>query len=300
MPPRKNKRGARGSTDEEPNTAKRLNMASDTEKNEGTNEQDDNEQDDEEPSLLEIKTLLINIQTSITNITKENQALRKEVSDLKDSLEFSDTELKKVKDSLEKAIVTNTALQKKLDKANNELRKNAEKLTDQKYETDRLEDALDNLEQYTRKNSLEIHGIPDNLYSNPEEVIHKVAEAINVSIEPSDIEICHKLKRDKGVPPIIVKFISHKIKSKLYRERTKLKRVKVSDIFPSYSLTPEARIFIHENLTSYRKSVVAEASKRRRNGTIHNIWTLDGKIYVKTSPDGNPIRIFCVEDLDDI
>lgn len=275
-------------------------MASNNEEAEGTNEQDDSEQDDEEPSLLEIKTLLINIQTSITNITKENQALRKEVSDLKASLEFSDTEMKKVKDSLDKAISANTALQKKLDKAHNEIRKSAEKLIDQKYETDRLEDALDNLEQYTRKNSIEIHGIPDNLYSNAEEAVRKVAEAINVSIEPSDIEICHKLKRDKGIPPIIVKFTSHKTKSKLYRERTKLKRVKVSDIFPSYSLTPEARIFIHENLTPYRKSVVAEASKRRRNGTLHNLWTLDGKIYVKTSPDGNPIRIFCVEDLDDI
>ncbi|KAL9977425.1 hypothetical protein ACROYT_G014825 [Oculina patagonica] len=106
MPPKKkNKRGARGSTDEEPNVAKRLNMASNNEEAEGTNEHDDIEQDDKEPSLLEIKTLLINIQTSITNITKENQALRKEVSDLKASLEFSDREIKKVKDSLDKAIL---------------------------------------------------------------------------------------------------------------------------------------------------------------------------------------------------
>ncbi|KAL9978330.1 hypothetical protein ACROYT_G015830 [Oculina patagonica] len=107
-------------------------MASNNEEAEGTNEQDDSEQDDEEPSLLEIKTLLINIQTSITNNAKENQALRKEVSDLKASLEFSDTEMKKVKDSLDKAISANTALQKKLDKAHNEIRKSAEKLIDQK------------------------------------------------------------------------------------------------------------------------------------------------------------------------
>ena len=53
--------------------------------------------EEREPSLLEIKGLLIDIQTFIANITRENEALRKEVSDLKASLEFNDKELRDVK-----------------------------------------------------------------------------------------------------------------------------------------------------------------------------------------------------------
>ena len=45
-------------------------------------------QENREPSLLEIKGLLIDFQTSIANVTKENKAFRKEVSGLKASLEF--------------------------------------------------------------------------------------------------------------------------------------------------------------------------------------------------------------------
>ena len=122
-------------------------------------------------------------------------------------------------------------------------------------------------------------------------LLFKVAEALNVTIVPSDIEICHKLKRSKGPQPILVKFFSHQTKSKLYRERTKLKIVKISDIYPSYSSSGDRRIFILENLTTYRRELVAEANRRRRDGTLLSIWILDGKIYVKTSPEGTPKKI---------
>ena len=39
------------------------------------------------------------------------------------------------------------------------------------------------------------------------------------------------------------------------------------------------------------------ANKRRRDGSLLSVWTLDGKVYVKTSPRGSPIRIFAEEDL---
>ena len=68
-----------------------------------------------------------------------------------------------------------------------------------------LYDLQDRLEQYTRKNSLEIHGVP------PEEVVIKIAEALEVPVHPNDIEIAHKLNK-KGNKPIIVKFLSNKVK----------------------------------------------------------------------------------------
>ena len=303
MPPRKNKRGARGSTEEDPNVAKRLNMASEEEEvtaAEGVIAHEVEGQEERKPSLLEIKGLLIDIQASIANINKENKALRKEVSDLKASLEFNDKELRDIKSSLATAASAYASLQKKLDATTNELNVTKNTLKDQRHETELLECSLDTLEQYTRKNSLEIHGIPENLYPSTQDVVIKVAEALNVTIVPSDIEICHKLKRSKGPQPILVKFLSHQTKSKLYRERTKLRNVKISDIYPSYSSSEDRRIFILENLTTYRGELVAEANRRRRDGTLLSIWTLDGKIYVKTSPEGTPKKIYYVEDLDNI
>ena len=123
----------------------------------------------------------------------------------------------------------------------------------------------------------------------------KVAEALNITVEPEDIKIFHKLKNGKG---IIVKFHSHKVTSKLYKEHTNLKEVKISDVFPSYPAHgQQRRIFINENLTAYRRRLVEAANKRSRDGLLMSVWTLDGKVYVQTSPQGTPIRIFPEEDL---
>ena len=179
------------------------------------------------------------------------------------------------------------------------VRKRVNEQQDEIYELYELQDRM---EQYTRKNSLEIHGVPESAYSTTEEVVLKLAEALEVPITPQDVEISHKLKR-KGNKPIIVKFVSHKIKSNIYKSRTKLKNVKVSNLFPSANAATRAagdRIFLHENLTSYRKKIVNRANEMRRDGVLLNVWTLDGKIYVKTSPEGRPIKINDLEDLQNL
>ena len=80
------------------------------------------------------------------------------------------------------------------------------------------------------------------------------------------------------------------MKSKLYKERTNLKDVKISDVFPSYPAHgQQRRIFINENLTAYGRRLLEAANKRRRDGLLMSVWTLDGKVYVKTSPQGMPI-----------
>ena len=109
-----------------------------------------------------------------------------------------------------------------------------------------------NLEQYSRKNSFEIHGVPQNAYTFTEHVVIKVAEALNITVEQEDIEISHKIYRGKA---IIAKFVNHKVKSKLYKERTKLKSVKLSDILPSSPATSSRNhlIYLNENLAIRRK-----------------------------------------------
>ena len=60
--------------------------------------------------------------------------------------------------------------------------------------------------------------------------------------------------------------------------------VTVSNLFPSANAGTRAagdRIFLHENLTSYRKKIVNRANEMRRDGVLLRVWTLVGKIYVK-------------------
>ena len=71
--------------------------------------------------------------------------------------------------------------------------------------------------------SLEIHGLPEHVYSDTESAVIKIANALQVNIQSDDIEISPKLKGKEGKRPIIVKFFSHKSKSMLEKGRTKLR-----------------------------------------------------------------------------
>ena len=132
----------------------------------------------------------------------------------------------------------------------------------------------------------------ESAYSSTEAAVLKLAEALNIALSPTDIDISHKLKQ-KGKTFIIARFVSHKTKTKMYKERIKLKNLHVTDIFPSYSNAAAADLSedFNENLTAYRRGLVAKAAKMRVDGVIHSFWTIDGKVFVKTSPDGSPTKI---------
>lgn len=289
--PKKNKRGARGSVDDEETDAKRRNMAD-------AADGDENEIGDstEQPSNLELKEMLVELQISVANILRANNEFSTEIATLKNVIASQKREMDAMKTMLEKSLGQNKNLEK-------ELVESRQKINDQEEEISELYDLQDKVEQYTRKNSLEIHGIPERVYNSTEEVILKLGEVLEVAVTPEDIEISHTLKGKGENPVILAKFISHKVKTSLYRKRTSLKSVRVSDLFPDSTAATRvesSRIFINENLTSYRRSLVKVANEKRKDGLLMSVWTIDGKIFVKTSPDGRPIRIYEQSDLDSL
>ena len=92
-----------------------------------------------------------------------------------------------------------TKAEKANDTLRNELNHTRIKLKDQIEETNKLDETYDDLEQYhdSRKNSLEILGVPEGAYTSTDAVVTRIGAAINVDIKPEDIEISHKLKRKK-------------------------------------------------------------------------------------------------------
>ena len=90
----KNKRGERGSTEEDTRAGKKANMAA-SGMNTGIEKaiQMLSEESQKEPSLLEIKNILIDIQIQLSTILKENIELRNEFEELKCSVNSNRKEL---------------------------------------------------------------------------------------------------------------------------------------------------------------------------------------------------------------
>ena len=186
----------------------------------------------------------------------------------------------------------------------NELFATRNKIDEQEEEIAELCHLQDNLEQYTRKQSLEVCGIPAGAYASTEEAVLKIASALDVPMSAEDINISHTIKSN-GAGTKMVKFQSHKAKIRLYKARTKLKNLRLTDIFPHVSMATRVavgtgRIFINESLTGYRKDLLRKANKKRKDGLIISAWSIDGKIFEKTSPEGTPLRIYEKEDLENL
>ena len=83
--------------------------------------------------------------------------------------------------------------------------------------------------------------------------------------------------------------------------RNALKDIRLTDLFPCFATATHAgRIFINENLTNFRRYLLGKAIDMKRDDLPISAWTINGKVFVKTSPEGRPIKIYCEADLDEL
>ena len=135
-----------------------------------------------EPSNAELREMLADIQINAATILRENISIRSEMTDLKRTIQHQTDDITALKSSLEH-------ITKQYNEGERELVAAKKKIQEQEEEIDELYDRQGKLEQYTRKNSLELHGVPESAYTETEDVVLKLAEALDVSLEPKDIEM---------------------------------------------------------------------------------------------------------------
>ena len=110
----------------------------------------------------------------------------------------------------------------------------------------------DNLEQYSKKFNLEIHGIPEQESKNAERIVLDLAKCLHVNLEPEDIDIAHRMKKGNlRSRPIVVRFANYYSRNRLYRNRTKLLKVNVGRFIEGAD-----RVYINENLTALRSELL--------------------------------------------
>ena len=143
-------------------------------------------------------------------------------------------------------------------------------------------------EQYSRRECLEIQGIPlppkgSTIRENTNELVLKVGNVMGVQINKDDISVSQRLPMrqsymgKRSVPAIIVKFVRRDTKELFYRAQKKLKDFTKRDLgFPDGN-----NIFISESLTEANKELFKAALKFRNEYSYDFIWTSNGKVYLQ-------------------
>ncbi|KAL8585746.1 hypothetical protein ACOMHN_040528 [Nucella lapillus] len=159
-----------------------------------------------------------------------------------------------------------------------------------------LQDKVDELEQYGRRNSVRINGVPETEGENTDEVIRRIAKEIGVDLNDSVIGRSHRVgrKAEGGMVTtraIIVKFTSYRHKQHLFAAKKKLAaRVNARALFslpaPSTAAAavqaPPPRIYINDHMTQIRAEIAAAARTSKKKGKVTDTWVRDGVVFVKT------------------
>ena len=82
------------------------------------------------------------------------------------------------------------------------------------------------MRQYTRRNNIEVTGLPDSERSEKDEhdAIKLFAE-IGIVVNEMEIEACHRVpsKRRDNIKPVIVRFVNRNVRNKVFEARKRLK-----------------------------------------------------------------------------
>ena len=157
-----------------------------------------------------------------------------------------------------------------------EIEKRDAKIKQLESKLSKVEDRVEELEQYSRRNCLVFHGISENAQENTDDLVCKVAkDHLGVEIQPQDIDRSHRIgqkgkvdRKGNTLPrPVIAKFATYGPRSRVYAARSKLK---------------STRIFIHENLTSHKQKLLKKV-RTTYPPPNNKVWTQDGKIKIKTT-----------------
>ena len=181
---------------------------------------------------------------------------------------------------------TVASLTKQVSKLQKRLKKSDRKIEELKTENEKLKQVLnlntleiDNLQQYSRRENIRIHGIPEpkDKKDDGEKVVVELAEKLGITLDSYDIQRAHRLGRmrsPRAKPrPIIARFVKYKHRNDILFSKSKLKECNDEKF---------KNAFITEDLTPLRSKLLNYV-KNDCEGKFVLCHTYNGRIRMKKS-----------------
>ena len=205
-----------------------------------------------------------------------------------------------------------TAIQQLTDQNSRLKQQNAEKdtiISNLTEEVEALKTAADDQEQQGRKGSMRVFGLPEDTQGQVDEkILAMVNNNLQLPLTIDDIEVAHRLGKPPttklvrvsgpagpdGVPPqmatlipddngvlpaprpVIVKFVSRRVKAQVMKARTKLKDNPCKDVADK-----PLKVYLCDDLTKRRAHLAFLARKLKQDNIIADTWVFDSRIFVK-------------------
>jgi hypothetical protein len=179
-----------------------------------------------------------------------------------------------------------------------------EKVDSQARTIESLSLRLNQMEQFSRSDCVEILGIEERQNENCKDLIMGIASASGIHLESRDISTAHRMPNSGGGKrKILARFVGRNTRDQILRA-IRTKRTTVTDLndelkkkgSPQISVMKNRQnIFANENLTSRNRGVFIKALELKKRLKLSSTWTENGITKMRLEKDG-PIRIFLEEE----
>ena len=220
--------------------------------------------------------------------SSEYELINKNLEDIKKKLKKLDT--------MEKSMTTQS---KDIKSLMTEMASVKQENANLKTEVNRLNYKVDELEQYGRRNNVEIHGIPEIPAENLPDILTKIGEKLGCEIQRSDIDVIHRLPgKDNKPRPVIARLVRRSVRDALLKERFKLANVKTHQL--DINVNEQNKIFINENLTPDRRKLFYLTRQKKDEKDYKFAWIRNGLIFLRKTENSEVIKVTCMDDLDEL
>lgn len=156
-----------------------------------------------------------------------------------------------------------------------------------------LQGRLNQNEQYSRKETIEIREVPQTSGENVDELVVSLARKLSVNLSINDISSAHRLKAARGkTPAIIVRFVSRRKKEELMaRKGTVVTRGELVRDGGS------GRVYLGDSLSPHYKQLLWKSREKAKGLGYKYVWW-KGSVCVRKTDVSAVVKITSEEDLD--
>ncbi|XP_077290327.1 uncharacterized protein LOC143914110 [Arctopsyche grandis] len=233
--------------------------------------------------LAEIQGIKMDL-APLRSMSDDIKSLKSDVSDLKNSLEMAHSlindftqkihKLESRLDTLEKTNLETATIHNKID---------------------HLEQKLNEKEQWSRRNNIEIKGVPLFKSENLIDTIVNLSKKINYPITPNQINFVARVpsRINNNSKPIAASFHNYHLKEEFMLAARRLKSLSSKDL--GYS--DDKRIFVNDHLTVSNKMLLTKVKALAKEKHFLYVWVKHSKILVRKNNTSPITAIYSERDL---
>lgn len=150
----------------------------------------------------------------------------------------------------------------------------------------KVREEVNNQQQYSRRNTVDIQGVPEAKSENLLEVVKSVARVLRFKLSSEMVDAVHRLPGSRGDSRprgIILKFVRRMDCDELLR----LSKVKRGFSAAELLIQSDSKVYVNASLSKTYRELLFLAKRAARGGIVKYAWYNNGKILVRKT-DGQP------------